>query len=94
MQSVSRKSDTSRYLNAVQAATNTVSSWLQKGNPLADSMQSIPSPVAAAAVQLHDERPIRNTAEVRPSSVQEVPDARLLAKARGSLAVHSSLPFD
>ncbi len=72
MQSVSRKSDTSRYLNAVQAATNTVSSWLQKGNPLADSMQSIPSPVAAAAVQLHDERPIRNTAEVRPSFVQEV----------------------
>ena len=94
MQSVSRKSDTSRYLNAVQAATNTVSSWLQKGNPLADSMQSIPSPVAAAAVQLHDERPIRNTAEVRPSSVQEVSDAILIDTARGCLAVCSSLTFN
>ena len=94
MQSVSRKSDTSRYLHAVQAATNTVSSWLQKGNPLADSMHSIPSPVAAAAVQLHDERPIRNTAEVRPSSVQELLDARLIEQARGFLAVHSSLTFD
>ena len=63
MQDGSKKGYTSRYLTAVQAATNTVSSWLQKDNPL-DS--GVPSPVAAAAQQLHDERPLRKTTEVPP----------------------------
>ena len=61
VQDGSKKGYTSRYLTAVQAATNTVSSWLQKDN-LLDS--GIPSPVAAAAQQLHDERPLRKTTEV------------------------------
>lgn len=63
VQDGSKKGYTSRYLTAVQAATNTVSSWLQKDNPL-DS--GVPSPVAAAAQQLHDERPLRKTTEVAP----------------------------
>ncbi len=63
MQDGSKKGYTSRYLTAVQAATNTVSSWLQKDNPL-DS--GVPSPVAVAAQQLHDERPLRKTTEVAP----------------------------
>ena len=62
MQDGSKKQCTSRYLTAVQAATNTVSSWLQKDEDLLDS--GVPSTVAAAAEQLHDERPIRKTTEV------------------------------
>ena len=62
MQDGSKKECTSRYLTAVQAATNTVSSWLQKDEDLLDS--GVPSNVAAAAEQLHDERPIRKTNEV------------------------------
>ena len=63
VQDGSKKGYTSRYLTAVQAATNTVSTWLQKDNAL-DS--GLPSPVAAAARQLHDERPLRKTTEVAP----------------------------
>ncbi|CAL5227508.1 g10493 [Coccomyxa viridis] len=58
-----------------EAATNTVSSWLQKDN-LLDS--GIPSPVAAAAQQLHDERPLRKTTE----------DLRPLTPARRHNAEH------
>ena len=60
MQEGSKKGYTSRYLTAVQAATNTVSTWLQKD----ETLDSIPSQVESAAVQLHDERPARKTTEV------------------------------
>ncbi len=43
---------TSRYLSAVQAATNTVSTWLQRGGS-----GEVPSPLLAAATeQLRDEQ--------------------------------------
>lgn len=72
----SKKGYTTRYLSAVQAATNTVSSWLQKGDSLdADGSEGVPSPVAAAAAQLRDEqqRPIRKTTEVRPATLLQLP---------------------
>ncbi|KAK9918884.1 hypothetical protein WJX75_007810 [Coccomyxa subellipsoidea] len=46
---------TSRYLSAVQAATNTVSTWLQRG-----ASDEVSSPVAAAAEQLRDEHPFKS----------------------------------
>ncbi|EIE19526.1 hypothetical protein COCSUDRAFT_67679 [Coccomyxa subellipsoidea C-169] len=46
---------TSRYLSAVQAATNTVSTWLQGGGT-----DEVSSPIAAAAEQLRDEHPFKS----------------------------------
>ena len=60
MQEGSKKGYTSHYLTAVQGATNTVSTWLQKD----ETLDSIPSQVEAAAVQLHDEGPARKNTEV------------------------------
>lgn len=56
MQATTPRGYTSRYLSAVQAATNTVSTWLQGSGG-----DEIPSPVAAAAEQLLDERPFKNS---------------------------------
>ena len=60
MQEGSKKGYTSRYLTAVHAASNTVSTWLQKD----ETLDSIPSQVEPAAVQLHDDRPACKTTEV------------------------------
>ena len=60
MQEGSKKGYTSSYLTAVHAATNTVSTWLQKD----ETLDSIPSQVEAAAVQLRVERPACKITEV------------------------------
>ena len=61
MQPLTPRGYTSRYLSAVQAATNTVSTWLQRG-----ASDEVSSPVAAAAEQLRDEHPFKSApSEVR-----------------------------
>lgn len=64
MQLPAAKAYTSRYLSAVQAATNTVSSWLMNGG----NSDEVPSPVAAAAEQLRDEDMCQPKREVREIS--------------------------
>ncbi len=61
MQPPAARAYTSRYLSAVQAATNTVSSWLMNGG----NADEVPSPVAAAAEQLRDEDFCQPKQEVR-----------------------------
>ncbi len=64
---------TSRYLSAVQAATNTVSTWLQGGGT-----DEVSSPIAAAAEQLRDEHPFKSGhSQVGACILMEIHWARL-----------------
>lgn len=56
MQATTPRGYTSRYLSAVQAATNTVSTWLQRGGS-----GEVSSPLLAAATeQLRDEHSFKS----------------------------------